>query len=122
MKSLLESIYDEQMILEDIILGEKMEGKKAFANFFDWNNPNFSKADSLTLIIEEQLFYNNQVMTKGYFTPFNWGDSTFEAMQFTTILTFNDQDKIIKHVDWINYPNNLIDYNKRKNANDWIVK
>ena len=115
------AFYDDNIVLEDIILGEKMEGMLAFKRFFDWGNPNFSKTDSLTLIIKDQIIKGNTAVTSGYFTPFIWGDTTFEAMYFNTILTFNAGGKIQKQVDWINYPNGLVDYNKRKNSNQWIL-
>ena len=116
------SFYDDHVVMEDIILGERKNGKKEFADFFDWSNPDFSKTDSLALIITNQLFQENQVLTQGYFTPFKWGEQHFEAMHFTTILTFNAKGKIIKQVDWINYPSTLINYEKRKNSNEWIPK
>ncbi len=116
------SFYDDDIAFEDIILGEKVRGKSDFTNFFDWSNPSFAKTDSLALLITDQVIDKNQVVTKGYFTPFIWGDSLFEAMHFTTLLTFNQKGKIQKQVDWINYPNNLVDYHKRKNANDWLLK
>jgi len=114
------SFYDENIILEDIMFGEKIIGKEKFAEFFDWENPKFKKLEEKTLIIKEQIFDKNKVVTKGYFTPFKWGEYECEAMHFTTILTLNETGKIIKHVDWINYPSTLIDYEKRKNSNDWI--
>jgi len=116
------SFYDDQVILEDIMLGERKIGKKEFAEFFDWGNPDFSKTDSLALIITDQLIQKNKVVTQGYFTPFKWGEQHFEAMHFTTILTFNAAGKITKQVDWINYPASLLDYEKRKNSNEWIKK
>ena len=112
--------YAEDMVLEDMITGDKIKGKKALEKFFDWENPDFVKLDSNTLIITEQIIDQNKVVTKGYFTPFGWGNLEFEAMYFTTILTLNSKGKIVKQVDWINYPNNLLDYSKRKNSNQWI--
>jgi hypothetical protein len=63
----------------------------------------------------------NKVVTTGHFTAFKWGELEIEAMQFTSILTFNSSGKIIKQVDWINYPSYLVDYNNRKNSNKWIT-
>jgi hypothetical protein len=114
------SYYSEDAILEDIINGDKIEGKAALKSFFDWSNPNFKKNKVTTLVVSEQIIDGNKAVVKGYFTPFQWGTASFEAMHFTTILTFNAAGKIIKQVDWINYPANLIDYSKRKNANEWI--
>ena len=35
-------------------------------------------------------------------------------------LSFTEQGQIMHQVDWINYPGNLLNYNNRKNANDWL--
>lgn len=114
------SFYDEKIILEDIINGDRIIGKKELSDFFDWNNPNFKSIDSNTLIIEEIIIHNNTSVVKGYFSKFQWGASEFEAMHFTSILTFNTSKKIIKQVDWINYPSTLVNYDERKNSNKWI--
>lgn len=114
------SFYDSSAVLEDIINGDKIIGKKSLAQFFNWNHSNFQLIDSLSLIIQSQIIQDNQVVTTGYFTPFLWGDYQIEAMYFTTILIFNDDGKIIKQRDWINYPSTLIDFDKRNNANEWI--
>ncbi len=116
------SFYDQDMVLEDMITGDRKVGKKAFAAFFDWNNPNFKLLEPTALVIENQVFDSNQVVTQGYFNSFKWGEHRFGPMFFTTILTFNEEGKIIKHVDWINYPNELLDYQKRKDSNNWISK
>lgn len=112
--------YADDIMLEDMISGEAITGKKALKEFFDWNNLAYQKIHKKTLIIDEQIFDGNKIVCKGYFTPFKWGEIEYEAMHFTTILTFNSSGKIRKQVDWINYPNNLIDYQNRKNSNNWI--
>ena len=113
--------YDEDMVLEDIIFGERVEGKEGFAEFLDWENPLFTKKDSVVLVVEQQVIQGYEVVTQGYFTPFRWGDISVGNMHFTTFLTFNKEGKIIRHVDWINYPNTLINYDKRKDSNTWIT-
>ena len=108
------------MVLEDVIYGERIIGKKQFAEFFDWNHPNFKLLDTVAMVIQNQVIDDNQAVTQGYFTPFQWDTIKVAPMKFTTILTFNTEGKIIKHVDWINYPSNLIDYQNRKDSNSWI--
>ncbi|PWL37570.1 hypothetical protein DKG77_14780 [Flagellimonas aquimarina] len=112
--------YDEKIVLEDIINADRIVGKKALEDFFDWNDPGYKKIAADALVIYEQTIEGNRVVTSGYFNEFLWGGNTFEAMHFVTILTFNRSGKIIKQVDWINYPSNLVDYTKRKNSNEWI--
>jgi len=114
------SFYDEEIILEDIINGDRIIGKKELNNFFDWNNPNFKSLDSNSLIIEDKIIHHNTCVVKGYFSRFQWEQSEFEAMHFTTIITFNKSKKIVRQVDWINYPSTLVNYNERKNSNEWI--
>ncbi len=114
------TFYDSSMVLEDMIYGNRVEGIDNFRAFFDWPNPNFELRDSVALVVTDQIFSSNEVVTIGYFTPFSWGGLEVEAMHFTTILTFNTEGKIIKHVDWINYPPYLIDFESKKNSNKWI--
>ena len=87
------NFYDEEVILEDIISGDKIVRKKSLSNFFDWENPSFIKIDTATLVISDQIIQDTKVVTKGYFTKFKWNETTFEAMHFTTILIFNESGK-----------------------------
>lgn len=112
--------YDGDILFEDIINGDKIHGKTELRNFLDWGNTNFRTLKSNSLIITERIIDENKAVIKGYFTEFQWGEREFESMHFTTILIFNESDKIIKQVDWVNYPADLVNYNKRKNSNDWI--
>ena len=114
------NFYDEKIVLEDIINGDRIVGKKELKSFFDWSNPNFKSLDSVNLVINEKIIHKNKSVVKGYFTRFKWNETEFEAMHFTTILTFNESGKIVKQVDWINYPSTLINYHERKNSNKWI--
>lgn len=112
--------YDENIVLEDIVNGDRIVGKQNLKDFFDWTNPNFINLEKNSLVIVEKLFDGNKSVVKGYFTKFKWGDSEFEAMHFTTILVLNESGKIIRQTDWINYPSTLINYSKRENSNEWI--
>ena len=114
------SFYDEQIVLEDIINGDRIKGKKNVKAFLDWDNNKFQLIDSVVLELEYLIVEERKVVAKGHFTPFQWGDSKFGPMHFTTILNFNVNKKIVKQVDWINYPYKLIDPENRKSANDWI--
>ena len=112
--------YAKEVVLEDIINGDRIEGKQALKSFFNWDDPNFKKLSPNNLIITDKLIDENKVVLKGYFMPFKWGEAEFNAMHFTSILSFNSSGKIIHQTDWINYPSSLVNYNERKNANEWI--
>ncbi len=60
------------------------------------------------MVIKTQTIDGNQAITSGYFTEFEWKGTKFEAMDFITIHTFNNDLKIIKQIDWIKYPPNLL--------------
>ena len=113
-------LYAEDMILQDMITGYEAKGKDAFAAFFNWPDPSFQKLQEETIIVDEVIVENNLAVISGHFTPFRWDTIRVEAMQFTTLLKFNENGKIVLHQDWINYPNNLIDYENRGNSNEWI--
>lgn len=114
------SFYADSVILKDYMFGEKIIGKTALMDFFNWNNPDLVFKDSLALVIERLVTDESHIVASGYFTSFEWGGSSFESMQFTSILTLNSVNQIILHEDWINYPNNLLDYSNRKNSNNWL--
>lgn len=116
------SFYDDDVVFEDIIGGNKLRGKSAVMVFFDWGNPNFKKLAPENIIVSETIVQENKALVKGHFTKFQWGSDEFEAMHFSTLLHFNDAQKIVKQVDWINYPSTLINYNTRANSNDWLMQ
>ncbi|MEM9329582.1 MAG: nuclear transport factor 2 family protein [Bacteroidota bacterium] len=114
--------YADEMVLEDPILGQRIVGREAFRDFFDWPNPSFRKLQEEALIVDKIMVDGRESVVIGHFTPFQWAESTIESMHFTTLLVFDQQGKIIKQTDWINYPNNLLNYETRKNSNAWIVQ
>ena len=116
------SFYDDHFVLEDIINGDRVKGKEELRNFLDWDNPDIIILDSNYVIIKEKIIDEKMVVIKGHYSGFKWRDRDFEAMHFTTILTFNESNKITKQVDWINYPASLVNYEERKNSNEWIER
>lgn len=114
--------YADDILLEDIVNGNKIIGKNNLKQFFDWENTDFKMLESTNLIVLDKIIEGDKAVLQGYFTKFRWANSGFEPMHFTSILTFDVLNKIIKQVDWINYPANLVDYENRKNSNSWIKK
>lgn len=116
----LKSFYDERAVLEDIISGVRVEGNLDIINFFDWNNVSYKMKDTVALVVVSKVIGDGSATINGYFTSFEWSGTIYRRMHFTTVLFFNDEHKIIKQVDWINYPNELLDYSKRNDSNLWI--
>ena len=82
--------YDEAVVLEDMINGDRIIGKEKLREFFNWNNPDFQLVGDKALIIKDQIIEDQKVVTTGHFTAFKWQDFAVEAMNFTTILYFNE--------------------------------
>jgi hypothetical protein len=43
------------------------------------------------------------VVAQGYFKPFSYDGKSFGPWRFVIILEFNDDGKIVREIDWINY-------------------
>lgn len=114
--------YSDSVVLEDMVNGDRIVGKQALEKFFDWSNQDFQLLEKEALVVKDIFVAGNVAVVYGYFTPFKWGETEFEAMHFTTQLDFDKEGKIVKQVDWINYPSTLVDYSKRNNSNKWINK
>lgn len=112
--------YDEDAVLEDMVNGDKIIGKKSLRQFFDWHNPEYKPLEDESVVVTSTVVEGNRAVATGFYGRFQWGSNQFGRMQFTTILTFNEAGKIIKHIDWINYPSSLVDYNNRKDSNKWL--
>lgn len=121
MKRFLE-FYADRVVLEDVINGDRLAGKQALEKFFNWSHPDFQLLAKDALVVEDIFIAENTAIVNGYFNRFKWGGSEFEAMYFTTQLTFDTDRKIVRQVDWINYPASLVDYPNRKNSNRWILE
>lgn len=114
------SFHADSVELRDYVAGERIQGVEALREFFDWGDPSFRMRDSVALVVQDIVVEANRAVVKGHFTPFAWAGLPFEAMQFTTILTFDAEQRIALQEDWINYPTDLLDYDSRKNSNHWI--
>lgn len=114
------NFYDQEVELRDIVNGDEIKGRQNLASFFNWAHPDLKMIHDRALVLEDLIIAENKAIGKGHFTEFKWGESTFGPMHFTMILIFNEQGKITRQTDWINYPITLIDYTKRKDSNEWI--
>jgi len=101
------TFYAEDIVLDDVINKTVITGKEELLSFFDWTNPSFQKVGDHALEITDQHISNLTVTTSGNFSAFQWDGKRYEPMRFTTVLTFNPEGKIIRQLDWIDYPDIL---------------
>lgn len=100
----LMSFYDEKATLQDIIYGNDIKGKKQIKNFLAWDQGEFSTlSQNGVLTITNQAIDNNIVITQGFFHAFTFNKQKLGPWRFVMIHEFNDEQKIIKQTDWINY-------------------
>ena len=103
--------YDSAMTFSDPILGYEFNNRDGFEAFYNWPDSSFSKHPEYpeTLVMQElaTMSHANLAIGSGYFTPFYYQGNLYgdkEKMSFTMMLTFNDEGKIVRQVDWIDYP------------------
>ncbi|MCB0641557.1 MAG: nuclear transport factor 2 family protein [Phaeodactylibacter sp.] len=101
--------YADTVVFEDVLLQLKMEGKSAFAEFYDWPNPGFQKHPDYpaTLVLDQLLVDGTSAVGIGRLTPFYWQDTLYELKthgRFIMQLEFDPSGQIIRHTDWIDYP------------------
>ena len=101
------SFYDEEIIFEDLNQDLVFEGLEAFRGFYNWPDNSFSKLspDQAHLEIEELIVRDTVAIARGHFNPFLWHGERIEGIEdFTIWLYFNDSLKIVRQLDYIEYP------------------
>lgn len=115
----LMGLYAQDAVLEDIVFGDRKEGREAIRDFLNWGDPKYALGPSGRCLAVERLVVSGQVVVaKGYFMPFTYDGKAMGPWQFVIWLEFNDDMRIKRHVDLINYPNELI--SARRDSNQWI--
>ena len=105
--------FDESLVFLDPVANVGLDSRKSFAQFYFWPDPAFSKHPDYprTLVLEELIVVDNRGVGIGYFTPFNYHGTTFaedEPMRFAIWLDWNEEGKVIRQTDWIDYPAELV--------------
>lgn len=100
----LMSFYDNNAQLQDIVYGKHLKNKHEIRTFFAWEQDDFKRlAGNTILTVTHQTFEKNTVVTQGVFHQFLYHGKTMGPWLFVIIQEFNQNAKIIKQVDWINY-------------------
>lgn len=100
----LMAMYDDKAVLEDMIYGFYAKDKSVIRAFFNWHDGHFElPSGPPALVVEKQAFDGTLVITEGHFTRFKYKGKAMGPWRFVIWLEFNEQGKIIRQVDWINY-------------------
>ena len=100
----LMSFYDDDVQFDDIIYGNSFKNKAELRDFLNWNKGEFQAlSGERILTITSQTIGNNTAVTEGYFHKFSYNGHTLGPWLFVIIHEFDNDNKIIKQTDWINY-------------------
>lgn len=100
----LMTFYADDAVLEDIVYGNDIKSKKAIGKFLNWSDSKYIMSGvGLSLVVQKQLVQGNKAVVEGYFSQFTYNDDTLGPWRFIIWLEFDDNGKINREVDWINY-------------------
>ncbi|KZN41388.1 hypothetical protein [Pseudoalteromonas luteoviolacea] len=100
------SYYDENVVLEDMLYGIRVNNKRAFGEFFNWAAGDFKILNNEpTFVLTQQVIDEQQrtIVLYGSFNPFVYNTIQFGPWRFTTLLKINEDGLIYYQQDWINY-------------------
>ena len=103
------SFYSEDLQFEDIILQLELDSLWQFKRFYNWNDGGaFRKLspEQKHLTLNSLLVNDNMAVGTGNFNPFYYHDELIDTdwgMDFTIWLYFNQDFKISRQLDWIEY-------------------
>lgn len=96
-------MYSDDIVLEDLVYGNRVVGKKALSKFFRWNSGDVELLEPVTLYVTSQVVDGYTVITRGHFTRFKFNGNEMGPWRFVIWLEFDEFGKISKQFDWINY-------------------
>lgn len=107
------SFYQEDFVFEDVIVQKHTKDIEAFKAYYDWPNPNFKKLfpEQKHLEIEYIITNDSMSVVQGHVNPFYWEGKLWKMEwggKFTIWLFFNQELKIIRQIDWFEYPGDVL--------------
>ena len=110
------SFYRDDLVFEDVLLQIKLDSLWQFKKFYKWDEEggNFRKLTPEQKHVEIDALVVNDSMAIGYghLNPFYYYDQLIEekwGMKVNFILYFDDDLKIKKQVDWIEYHDDVLE-------------
>lgn len=98
------SFYSGEATFEDVIYGNVFSNKKDISEFLDWNKGKFELVSGERIFtIKHQVINHNSAVTSGFFHSFRFDGHTMGPWLFVMVHEFDDEMKIVKQTDWINY-------------------
>ena len=103
--------YSDKMKFEDQRVRKYLDGRKAFAEFYDWPDERFRLADpdKPALVVHQLVVEGRTAVARGRLLPFYWGEESYDFQdEFVFWVEFDERGKIVFQRDYIPYPKGLL--------------
>jgi len=103
-----QDLYADDLVFEDVIFRYTYD-KPGFIGFYNWPDPLLSKHPDFpeVMVLEDLTFTDSTAIGRGYFTPFYYDGVFYDEgryMRFIMALQVNEEGKINRHTDFVEYP------------------
>lgn len=103
-----QDLFAEDLVFEDVIF-HFTYNKQEFIDFYNWPDSLLKKHPDYpeVMVVEDLAFTDSTAIGRGYFTPFYYNGILYddwEHMRFVMALHVNNEGKITRHIDFIEYP------------------
>lgn len=101
------NFYHADVEFIDILSKVELNSKQQFADFYDWQKGHFDRLDNKHILRLDNLVVDDDTaVARGVFLPFKYNGKRMGPWDFVIWLEFDQQGKIIRQQDWINYSQN----------------
>jgi hypothetical protein len=97
------ALYADNAELQDLVYGKHAVGVAQIKDFYSWEAGEFKMLKPQALVVTEQIISNKVVVTRGYFTQFEYYGQITGPWKFIIWQQFNENNQITQQYDWINY-------------------
>ena len=102
------SFYREDLEFQDVTLQLDLDSLWQFKRFYNWPDTAFKKLNPAQehLIIESLVANDSMAVARGHLQPFYYYGQLIDipwGMEFTIWLYFDEDLKIIRQIDWMEY-------------------
>lgn len=107
----LMSFYSELPVYIDAVPQITVKGKENIQNQYNWSDPSYKIHPQYpqTVKIDQIISNDSIVIVSGQYNPYYYNDKLINKMQFNSWLYFNKEGKIVKQIEWVQYPMDILE-------------
>jgi len=108
------SFYSDELEFDDVTLQLHLDSLWKFKRFYNWEDGHFKKLtpDQKHMTVESLIANDSVAVAHGHFNPFYYYNNLIDTewgMEFTIWLYFDENLKIKKQIDWIEYDSSTLE-------------